>query len=879
MWHRPTLHTIERGVSLSQPAFRRRIGATDDLRMRIVEWSRTRIGANTSRPVGAILLLFSSGALVGWVADVWWLMQPVRSFPALRLGSAVGMLLLGIGMYASSYPGLRRPALACAWLALVFGTLPVQHAIGFDAFWSLFAGVTPPRGSVWHWARPEQIAMSSAVFVTLGGVGLIAILSRHRGLRSSVALAASGGIVMLLATTVVAGQAMGLPGGVQYGPLLGSSLQSTVCAIVFATHFNVLAWSKQSGFSPPPAWLPLSAGAGSLVTVLFLWRALLASENAHLAEQGQVAASATRSAFTRQLGVAERTLRRLSRYSVAPDSSWTSLANQTIVDVAGLDMVIWADSDGTRLGSASADDPGNLDVVLAMLRPVAERVHGHRDSTMFVPIRGDPSRVLMVVSRCPASGCADLFVGVVSAPAVLESILGDTLLGYDMAIGTGSRWFRSSAPLPADQRHLVRVAVLTAGPVWELGLWSRRRDAAETSSTLSDFVLLLGIVLSVLLAVALRLTQVVSQTARLEERSTLDHALQSATDGIWEWDVLTGEVTRSPQLWSRLGYGDGAAYPLMSDWLALVHPHDRATVDAKIDDHLESRADTYDAQYRVRSAHGRWHDFIDRGRVVLRSPTGQPLRLLGIFADVTDRRHAEESLRQAETMSTMGRLAARIAHEINNPLAGIQNSFLLIKDAIPPTHPHFKYVGAIEREVQRISQVTRQLYETYRPETESSIHAPVQTVVGDAVAFIEQVNRNAGVSITVELGGIAAVVRLSDSLLRQCIYNLVQNAVEASPPGSRVVVNGAIDGADFVLRVRDQGQGVPADLRESIFDPFVSTKPSKLSTGGMGMGLSLVRRAVDAAGGSIEVIDADGGGAEFIARIPLAEPIVYGVNA
>jgi signal transduction histidine kinase len=255
------------------------------------------------------------------------------------------------------------------------------------------------------------------------------------------------------------------------------------------------------------------------------------------------------------------------------------------------------------------------------------------------------------------------------------------------------------------------------------------------------------------------------------------------------------------------------------------------------------------------------------------------LRLLGMFADVTDRRHAEESLRQAETMSTMGRLAARIAHEINNPLAGIQSAFLLIKDAIPPTHPHVKYVGAIEREVQRISQVTRQLYETYRPETESSTHAPVQTVVGDAVAFLEQVNRNTGVSISVELGGIAAVVRLSDSLLRQCIYNLVQNAIEASPPGTNVLVSGAIDGRDFVLRVRDHGPGVPLDLRESIFDPFVSTKPSQLSTGGMGLGLSLVRRAVEAAGGSIDVIDAVGGGAEFVARIPLVETTVPGVSA
>ena len=82
-----------------------------------------------------------------------------------------------------------------------------------------------------------------------------------------------------------------------------------------------------------------------------------------------------------------------------------------------------------------------------------------------------------------------------------------------------------------------------------------------------------------------------------------------------------------------------------------------------------------------------------------------------------------------------------------------------------------------------------------------------------------------------------------------------------------------------MLRVSDSGPGVPLDLRDSIFDPFVSTKPSQLSTGGMGLGLSPVRWALGAAGGSIEVIDADGGGAAFMARTPLVENLVHGVPA
>ncbi|MBC7843444.1 MAG: PAS domain-containing protein [Gemmatimonadaceae bacterium] len=822
----------------------------------------------------------SSLALLGWVANVAWLVQPFETFPPLRLASAVGLLVLGIGIATSAYPKVRWLSICCAFLALVIGSMPIQHAEGLNWLWNTLGSVRSPTSINWHGEEPSQDALSSAVFVFLGGAGLLAILARNRGLWSSIILAASGGVVMLLATTVIAGQALGFLEGVSFGPLLGSSLQSTICAIVFATHFNVLAWTRHAGFSPPPAWLPLSVGAGSMVTVVFVWRALLVSEEAHLAEQSRVAALATRSAVNRQMMVAQRNLRRMARFSVAPDERWTVVTTQLVEDIAGLEGIAWTDSLGHPRGGDRSVMTGAFTSLEPLLRAHVAEFRRPTDRAMFLSVPADPSRALMVLPRCVSQQCGDLFVGVVSASAILNSVLTDTVLGFDMAIGNQDSWFRGSAPVEQiNTRFLVTEDLFHGGPAWRIGVWPSPRTAASTPSTLSDLVLLLGLAVSVLLAIALRLAQTLSQNAALEERAKIDNALRSTTDGMWEWDLQTDVVTRSPHLWARLGYGTGADFRRMKDWLALVHPQDRKSMEARLNDHLAARVEAFDASYRVRSSAGRWHDFSDRGRVVLRGPDGEPWRLLGMFADVTERRHAEESLRQAETMSTMGRLAARIAHEINNPLAGIQSSFLLIKDAIPSTHPHVKYVGAIEREIQRISQVTRQLYETYRPETESSTHAPVQTVVGDAVAFLEQVNRNTGVGIDLELGGIAAVVKLSDSILRQCVYNLVQNAIEASPPGSRVRVRGTIDRDEFVLRVSDQGEGVPLDLRESIFEPFVSTKASQLSTGGMGLGLSLVRRALDASGGSIDVIDAEGGGAEFVARIPLVGSTVNGVTA
>lgn len=876
----PVLPPTLFGAPLNQSLLVRAFRASLSYRPRLLAWSRALVSADGSRSVGVLLIAMSSLALLGWIANVAWLVQPFQTFPPFRVATALGLLALGVGIATSAYPAVRWLSITGGCLALVFGSLPVQNAEGLNWLRNTLASVESPTFINWHGELPSEMALSSAVFVFLGGVGLLAILSKRRGLWPSIILAASGGIVILLATTVIAGQALGFLEGASFGPFLGSSLQSTLCAIVFATHFNASAWTKHAGFSPPPSWLPLSVGAGSMVTVLFVWRALLGSEAAQLAEQSRVAALATRSAVNRQMMVAQRNLRRMAQYSVAPDERWTVVTTQLVEDIAGLESVAWTDSLGHPRGGDHSVMRGAFAKLEPVLRAHVSEFRTPTDQAKFIAVPADPSRALMVLPRCVSQQCGDLFVGVVNASAILGAVLTDTVLGFDIAIGNHETWFRGSAPTgQINERYLVTEDLFRGGPAWRIGVWPSKRTAAVTPSTLSDLVLLLGLAVSVLLAIALRLAQTVSQSAALDERAKIDQALRSTTDGMWEWDLQTGVVTRSPQLWARLGYGTGVDYQRMNEWLALVHPQDRQAVETRLNDHLASRVDAFDANYRVRSAAGRWHDFSDRGRVVLRGPDGEPWKLLGMFADVTDRRHAEESLRQAETMSTMGRLAARIAHEINNPLAGIQSAFLLIKDAIPATHPHVKYVGAIEREIQRISQVTRQLYETYRPETESSTHAPVQTVVGDAVAFLEQVNRNTGVSVDVELGGIAAVVNLSDSILRQCVYNLVQNAIEASPPGSQVRVRGSIDRRDFVLRVSDQGEGVPPDLRESIFEPFVSTKPSQLSTGGMGLGLSLVRRALDASGGSIEVLDAAGGGAEFVARIPLVGTTVTGVTA
>ena len=244
--------------------------------------------------------------------------------------------------------------------------------------------------------------------------------------------------------------------------------------------------------------------------------------------------------------------------------------------------------------------------------------------------------------------------------------------------------------------------------------------------------------------------------------------------------------------------------------------------------------------------------------------------------DLTERKRAEESLRQIGALTTMGQLAARVAHEINNPLAGIQNAFLLVRGSIPTDHPHFRFVGAIEREIARIAAVTRQLYETYRPDQSMDARSSVILAISDAVTFLEQVNRARNVRIVTDVTRAPSMVPVPDALLRQTLYNLVQNALDASPTGGTIEVSAMQENDQCVIRVADQGPGIPQEIRARIFEPFFSTKDRTVKTGGMGIGLSLVRQSVLAVGGRVDVLERAGGGTIFEVRLPLT-PIETGV--
>jgi PAS domain S-box-containing protein len=463
-----------------------------------------------------------------------------------------------------------------------------------------------------------------------------------------------------------------------------------------------------------------------------------------------------------------------------------------------------------------------------------------------------------------------VLVGLIDEVALVRPFAEDASRDLSVRIRAGDTLLLQTGADNANATSFTRV--------FNIGARQLAMDVAERSrvprSPLADVVLALGLTVSMLLVTTLwqqrrMWLQAVEESQRF--RAVFDTAFQVQLlldlDGtVLEANRAAGDLAESAP--DRL---NGVTF-----WRAPWWNDDDVTME-RVQERFE-RARAGETQ-RFEVDVGRAKDrsvTVDFSLKPLLDASQRVTRVIAEGRDLTIRKRAEESMREISALTTMGQLAARVAHEINNPLAGIQNAFLLIRGAIPETHPHYRFVGAIEREIARIAAVTRQLYETYRPDQLMAKQSSVILAVSDAVSFLEQVNRGRQVQIVTDMSRAPSMVPVPDALLRQTLYNLVQNAVDVSPADGTVHVSAAEEGDCCVLRVTDEGPGVPPAIRERIFDPFFSTKDRTMKTGGMGIGLALVRQSVQAVGGQISLHDRPGGGTEFEVRLPMT-PLDTGV--
>lgn len=239
-----------------------------------------------------------------------------------------------------------------------------------------------------------------------------------------------------------------------------------------------------------------------------------------------------------------------------------------------------------------------------------------------------------------------------------------------------------------------------------------------------------------------------------------------------------------------------------------------------------------------------------------------------VVAERTARvRQLEQRRTQIEKLAALSQLAAGVAHEVNNPLAGIRNAFELIKDGLSPDHPYYHYLELIDAEIARIAGILHQLHRLYRPKPRVPTEFDLRKAVGEVVLLLQVAAHKQQIRVELDGGGELPPARLPEGELKQILYNLLQNAIQASPAGGRVDVSVRKQGDEFRVSVADAGHGIEPDVMPQIFDPFFTTK-SGGAEGGMGLGLSVSRSLAEALGGRIEVESAPAKGSRFTLVLP-----------
>jgi signal transduction histidine kinase len=231
-------------------------------------------------------------------------------------------------------------------------------------------------------------------------------------------------------------------------------------------------------------------------------------------------------------------------------------------------------------------------------------------------------------------------------------------------------------------------------------------------------------------------------------------------------------------------------------------------------------------------------------------------------------RQLEHRQREMEKLAALGQLAAGVAHEINNPLAGMRNAFELIKSTLTPEHEHYDLLALIDREIERISGIVHQMYQLYRRAPQQPTEFDLARIVQEVISMVENTAVRRRVEIRFTSSPRSPHVLLAEGEVKQILYNLIRNALQASPPEQSVDVTIDQREREMVVRIEDRGSGISNEVLPHIFEPFYSTKQGE-GQAGMGLGLSVSHSLIEAMGGRIEVQTRVGEGSCFSAVFPL----------
>ncbi|MDM7922109.1 MAG: ATP-binding protein [Pyrinomonadaceae bacterium] len=253
----------------------------------------------------------------------------------------------------------------------------------------------------------------------------------------------------------------------------------------------------------------------------------------------------------------------------------------------------------------------------------------------------------------------------------------------------------------------------------------------------------------------------------------------------------------------------------------------------------------------------------------LRSVSNSQTGAIVLLENVTSRVKLEESLQQSEKLSSIGLLAAGVAHEVNTPLTGVSSYTQMLLGMVPDTDPKHALLQKMQRQTERASNIVGNLLNFSRTGNAIEwIEVDINKLLDDTLQLLEPQLRNSNVTIVKEYDSVPPCVLGNDGKLQQVFTNLILNARDAMFGGGTITLTTRRDGKEVTVEVADTGEGIPQENLNKIFDPFFTTKGVG---NGTGLGLAVSYGIVQEHAGTIEAQSEDGSGARFRLIFPDAE--------
>ncbi len=391
-------------------------------------------------------------------------------------------------------------------------------------------------------------------------------------------------------------------------------------------------------------------------------------------------------------------------------------------------------------------------------------------------------------------------------------------------------------------------------------------------------------------------------------------ALSSSEHGLWDWNIVTGEVYYDSQWAAILGYVRDELEQDIRTWKRSIHPEDIPEVNSCLKaHHAPDSTDLFEVEYRSPKKSGEWIWILARGRVIARSKKGKPLRMIGTIQDLTARKNMETELRLAKEQadrlvmdltslnnqleeaiaransmaveaesanSIKGEFLANMSHEIRTPMNGVIGMAGLLQST-PLNSEQQDYVDTINHSCDALLTVINDILDFSKIEADridiEEVPFNLLAAVEETLAIFTVKAAENDIELLCQVAPDVPVGLIGDPVrLRQILVNLVGNAMKFTKMGevhlSILVQSKAEDYLDLRFSVRDTGIGIPKDRQDRLFQPFSQVDSSTTRRfGGTGLGLAISQRLCEMMGGRMWLQSEEGKGSTFIFTLRVAQ--------